>query len=207
MLLLFVLLSVASSFAKPPSDLQWVEFKKRLFCAKQDHWCIYQCIVSDNIWLCWNYGKLDGKILRIRMTILQSLPPICNELSSSGRFLDNHEHCSVFSDNGWLCYWGYDNDVNGVNEDEDDNFLGMARAMFPCWRRIFGSKSGKKRWRWWRSIIGRRRWNTTTTTAMYESFLLCFMITKEGEHTYTLGENEFSDWTLQEFLDTMTGYK
>jgi len=29
---------------------------------------------------------------------------------------------------------------------------------------------------------------------------------EEGLHTYTLGENEFSDWTLQEFLDTMTGY-
>jgi len=29
---------------------------------------------------------------------------------------------------------------------------------------------------------------------------------EEGEHTYILGESEFSDWTLQEFLDTMTGY-
>ena len=37
--------------------------------------------------------------------------------------------------------------------------------------------------------------------------LSCFMIIQEGLHTYTLGENEFSDWTLQEFLDSMTGYK
>merc|ERR550519_1787786 len=29
---------------------------------------------------------------------------------------------------------------------------------------------------------------------------------EEGLHTYTLGENEFSDLTFQEFLDTMTGY-
>jgi len=29
---------------------------------------------------------------------------------------------------------------------------------------------------------------------------------EEGLHTYTMGENEFSDLTLQEFLDTMTGY-
>merc|ERR1719500_545676 len=29
---------------------------------------------------------------------------------------------------------------------------------------------------------------------------------EEGLHTYTLGENEFSDSTFQEFLDTMTGY-
>ena len=42
---------------------------------------------------------------------------------------------------------------------------------------------------------------------MYESLLSCFFIIQEGLHTYTLGENEFSDWTLQEFLDTMTGYK
>jgi len=32
------------------------------------------------------------------------------------------------------------------------------------------------------------------------------MEAEEGLHTYTLGENEFSDLTFQEFLHTMTGY-
>ena len=28
-----------------------------------------------------------------------------------------------------------------------------------------------------------------------------------GLHTFILGENQFSDWTLQEFLHSWTGYK
>jgi len=90
MLLLFVLLSVASSFAKPPSDLQWVEFKKR-------HGKSYVSLLEEN---------LRKQIWEEEMEMVE-------------------EH----------------------NREAE-----------------------------------------------------------EGEHTYTLGENEFSDWTLQEFLDTMTGY-
>jgi len=90
MLLFFVLLSVASSFAKPPSDLQWVEFKKR-------HGKSYVSLLEEN---------LRKQIWEEEMEMVK-------------------EH----------------------NKEAE-----------------------------------------------------------EGKHTYTLGENEFSDWTLQEFLDTMTGY-
>ena len=40
-----------------------------------------------------------------------------------------------------------------------------------------------------------------------DRFIIITIETQEGLHTYTLGENEFSDSTFQEFLDTMTGYK
>ena len=40
-----------------------------------------------------------------------------------------------------------------------------------------------------------------------DRFIIITIETQEGLHTYTLGENEFSDLTFQEFLDTMTGYK
>jgi len=90
MLLLFVLLSVASSFAKPPSDLHWVEFKRR----------------HDK-----SYVSLAEETLRRQI---------------------------------WT------EEMEMVEEHNNE--------------------------------------------------------VEEGKHTYTLGENEFSDWTLQEFLDTMTGY-
>jgi len=90
MLLFFVLLSVASSFAKPPSDLQWVEFKKR----------------HDK-----SYVSLAEETLRRQI---------------------------------------WEEEMEMVEEHNKE--------------------------------------------------------VEEGKHTYTLGENEFSDWTLQEFLDTMTGY-